>query len=895
MIKDLLVRISASVGGLKKGLDDAVKVTQTASNKIDASSNQISDSLNKAFGGNYRKEIDIFNNEINSVKLLIIDYKSELVELEKQYKKVSKETGKDSLETKKLGNEINRVKGEIKTASLNLNDLNRQLRDQKTNLANSRLAAEDNSSAMESLSRITTAVTGAVLLLGEGNESLQPIMKGVRIAVAGLNAVVAIQNLRLRENARFLGLLNSGLAGLNKAISSANVAFMTFAGLGLLYAIQNYDQLLNLIGIGNNTLSDLQTNYDEVTDSIISQSIEINALTRDVNNNNISEENRLLALKKLQSQYPAYFKDLGNDINDTKKLIQQKNILISALLAEAKLKSAKTQLESKLKPYMETDFELQDKLYKIQDKRAKLDAKALNLERKKFVEKKNLTAQEQATLTETRAIQASLFDQESALLKRKQENQVAIDNLTNAYYRYADSIKSTTKLLDEDSNKDTKNKELKIKSAEDILSSQEKLVLDEIKLQGDKNKLLKKTDEERLRSDFITQKRLLDVQEEFAKERLDASDKSVTDLNTYYAEIARINNERLANETSYENGLNNLRDKAIAEQIKDEKNRLLAIEEAKEGTLKVYDRYYEKEKDKLAKQYNEGKIDYKTYQDGLNKIQLDSLNKRKELLEGFGEEITGIEQQIADLQAKIREQGGEELTKVQIKLIKDAAKAIRSAFNSLLTDIGQGLQESLMRAMQGTDEAAQISLEILKMRQKELEQIMNDARSSEMEILQARQQYLQNQEQIAEQSKDNLTQTFDSMLMAIGDFLIKLGSGLVAAAVATKAFQDLLIANPVAALAAGAAAVALGTIVKATLTEGVAFANGGIVSGPTLGLVGEYPGASTNPEVIAPLDKLKNMLNIGGNGNDGYIAETRVSGRDLAIVLNRYNQDSKRG
>ncbi|MBV5323214.1 hypothetical protein JZU51_00295, partial [bacterium] len=38
------------------------------------------------------------------------------------------------------------------------------------------------------------------------------------------------------------------------------------------------------------------------------------------------------------------------------------------------------------------------------------------------------------------------------------------------------------------------------------------------------------------------------------------------------------------------------------------------------------------------------------------------------------------------------------------------------------------------------------------------------------------------------------------------------------------------------------------------------FASGGIVTGPTLGLMGEYPGAANNPEVIAPLSKLKGMM-----------------------------------
>ena len=265
------------------------------------------------------------------------------------------------------------------------------------------------------------------------------------------------------------------------------------------------------------------------------------------------------------------------------------------------------------------------------------------------------------------------------------------------------------------------------------------------------------------------------------------------------------------------------------------------------------------------------------------------------IYKAFGMDTAEIEKAIADQRIKINNNTNDEISDSQKRFARDSARAFRNAFTGLFNDIGQALQDSFIRAMKGTDESAKISLQMLELKQKELEQVMNDARSSEMEILQARQQYLQNQEQIAEQSKDNLTQTFDSMLMAVGDFLVKLGSGLVAAAVASKAFQDLLIANPVAAIAAGAAAVALGTIVKATLTEGVAFAQGGIVSGPTLGLVGEYPGASTNPEVIAPLNKLKNMLELGGGSNDGYIAETRVSGRDLSIVLSRYNNDAKRG
>ena len=136
-----------------------------------------------------------------------------------------------------------------------------------------------------------------------------------------------------------------------------------------------------------------------------------------------------------------------------------------------------------------------------------------------------------------------------------------------------------------------------------------------------------------------------------------------------------------------------------------------------------------------------------------------------------------------------------------------------------------------------------------------------------------------------------------NMLGAIAGFMDTLGKALVATALASEAFQKLLISNPAAAAVAGIALMAGAAIVRNELKKGPnvqAFAEGGIVSGPTLGLMGEYPGASSNPEVIAPLDKLKGMLKSGDN-NSGFIASTSIQGRDLAIVLERYNRDSARG
>lgn len=61
------------------------------------------------------------------------------------------------------------------------------------------------------------------------------------------------------------------------------------------------------------------------------------------------------------------------------------------------------------------------------------------------------------------------------------------------------------------------------------------------------------------------------------------------------------------------------------------------------------------------------------------------------------------------------------------------------------------------------------------------------------------------------------------------------------------------------------------------------FAKGGVVSGPTLALVGEYAGASNNPEVIAPLDKLRSMIQPQG----GICGKVRfeIEGRKLVGVI----------
>lgn len=131
-----------------------------------------------------------------------------------------------------------------------------------------------------------------------------------------------------------------------------------------------------------------------------------------------------------------------------------------------------------------------------------------------------------------------------------------------------------------------------------------------------------------------------------------------------------------------------------------------------------------------------------------------------------------------------------------------------------------------------------------------------------------------------------------SILQTLGGLLQQIGAGFISAAVAAKAFYASLIANPVAAIAAGIALVAAGALIK-NLGAGMAedppqLAEGGIAFGRSLVEVGEYSGARANPEVIAPLDKLQGMIQGGGQSVQ---VSGVLRGKDILLSSKRANRD----
>lgn len=143
------------------------------------------------------------------------------------------------------------------------------------------------------------------------------------------------------------------------------------------------------------------------------------------------------------------------------------------------------------------------------------------------------------------------------------------------------------------------------------------------------------------------------------------------------------------------------------------------------------------------------------------------------------------------------------------------------------------------------------------------------------------------------------------LLGTLGGVATQIGKMAIGIGIALEGIKEALKSlNPFVAIAAGIALVALGSFFSsksAKIAEGMgkgggakAFAAGGIVSTPTLGLVGEYPGARSNPEVIAPLDKLKSMIGDRGAAQVQVGGQFTLKGQDLVVALQRANSNRNR-
>lgn len=130
-------------------------------------------------------------------------------------------------------------------------------------------------------------------------------------------------------------------------------------------------------------------------------------------------------------------------------------------------------------------------------------------------------------------------------------------------------------------------------------------------------------------------------------------------------------------------------------------------------------------------------------------------------------------------------------------------------------------------------------------------------------------------------------QSFAGLLTQLGNIAIETGIALLGI---RAAIQSL---NPTLAIAGGVALLALAGAVKGSLAKTAdanipMMAEGGIVTGPTLAMIGEGRG----PEAVIPLDKLNGFMNGGGAQNINVTG--RIQGSDILLSQERATRERSR-
>lgn len=881
MLKELKVVLSASVAKLKKGMRDAVSVTQTSAKQVNQAAESINSSMNKAFGGDLRGNIDGINFELNETKQLLVEQKQALKDLQKEQSKVVK----DGKKYKQLADSIREQKQEIGETTNRLAGMNAELRKNKTNLANSRLAAEDNQSALESMSRTLTAVSSAVLLMDDSSESLRNTMKTLNFAFAAANAIVSINNLRLRENQLFMKASAAASALFSKATKTAagsvSILKSSLSALGIGALVTGLGYLINAYLESSSAAEKLADEQKQIRDvqkdaasNYIKEANEITALKGVIDNANKSLSEKRSAYRDLQKLVPSLTNLTLSQARSTGQLTKQTYLQIEAIKAKNKAEAFSALLSKKQAELFDLQNAPLEESLTLLDKAQNMFLGFSKISLVTDVEK-NLNTQKAALRVEEKTGRLK-----ELISKLQKEFEVSLGN----------SLKFESEIF-KFSQGTAKSKEKQSKASKQAVNEVSKALIEEERIRAEQEKKFLQTEEEKVKATIASEERILAIKKSAILQAATAQNLSAAQVTELLRNLA-IQEIKLQNDKSA---------RIQAGRNKDTDAELSSInltynqrKDALEGMLRLQELNQQKELDDLNKSFQEKTITEEKYQENLKKIQLDYLNARLQALTQYADQDAKTEKQIADTKAKIQKLSNDDTVKNAEKTGVNVGRVISREMARVGRNLADALSDAFSQAFEEVSETAELDLEILKKQNEELRYTMQDATKSQLEQLQAKKQLMENEAKIMQQSQSALSKMQAGMLTVVADFLDALGKGLVAAALAVEGFQKTLAKKPLLALGLGLAAIAAAAVVRSTISKGVAFAKGGIVSGPTLGLVGEYPGASTNPEVIAPLDKLKSIIGGGMGQEGGFIAETRVSGRDLALVLTRYNKDKTR-
>ena len=231
----------------------------------------------------------------------------------------------------------------------------------------------------------------------------------------------------------------------------------------------------------------------------------------------------------------------------------------------------------------------------------------------------------------------------------------------------------------------------------------------------------------------------------------------------------------------------------------------------------------------------------------------------------------------------------------------DFYKSVEETFNKISNVAGQVL-DGIGNLFAAQNEKAKTELDNLETREneklendflREQQRIENSVMSQEQkdEALNALKEKFGEKQDALDKKMDEKRKALQKK-QAIRDKQMKIADAIMGTAAAiVQALGAGPIVGPILAAIVGGLGAAQ---IAAIASTPIPLAKGGLAFGPTQAIVGDNPGAANDPEVIAPLSKLKSMLggemnvelNVGGKllGNDIFLSNEQTGQQRLRYI-----------
>jgi hypothetical protein len=257
-----------------------------------------------------------------------------------------------------------------------------------------------------------------------------------------------------------------------------------------------------------------------------------------------------------------------------------------------------------------------------------------------------------------------------------------------------------------------------------------------------------------------------------------------------------------------------------------------------------------------------------------------------------GDEIAELRTEVHELIGEFEKAESIDISTKALKNMEDQSKATKRSITNLKMTAAE-LRDAFVDAWRKIEGAVnQVMSRISSLVSASNDKALTELDNREAAEIKAAEQIVDNEDAIQAIRKKYADERSDLMAKEAQD---RKDLALLEAIVSTAS----AVAGALASIP-GPAGVALAVIVGAlgaaeiatiSSTPIPAFAGGGLVSAPTLAMVGDNPNASFDPEVIAPLSKLEGMFS-GGNRKIELFG--RIQGRDIQISNQKAVQDKSR-